>query len=350
MTKLTNHNALPSVPPRAATFEQLIDIYLQYKLINNHFSTATIPKSYPSILKQAVLHFKKFDVQNVQEIATVHVRDYMLSLDNQGYSNYTVRGYLTVIKGFFSWCHLYDIHKDITRDLRIKRKIGNRFTKSILTQQQIKSCLTHLSKCVSEHSENPYRQKIALRNQAIFYVLLTTGIRGNSLVNLRWKDLDSSGQINYRKKGDVGSARDNWALLSPRCLGFLNQYLATRAGEAQTSETPLFAPHGRNKKYYENQRLEDGKFGLAMTVRNVQHIIRNIFIAADVPTAVARKFTMHSLRHSFAVFHARKHGLEATSDRLDHRDPRSVKPYAAYFEEERRRAQWHHLDFTSEEE
>lgn len=129
----------------------------------------------------------------------------------------------------------------------------------------------------------------SIRDKAILEMIYSTGMRVGELVDLCLKDIDVlSDSIKVQGKG----RKERIVMLGPPAYRALTDYLQSRKTlleETRKTTTALFL----------NQR------GTKLTDRSV----RRIFKKYSIPTGLDRRFSPHSLRHSFAT-----HILNAGAD------------------------------------
>ncbi|RLF20539.1 MAG: hypothetical protein DRZ82_01985 [Thermoprotei archaeon] len=115
------------------------------------------------------------------------------------------------------------------------------------------------------------------RDKLIIRLLYVTGLRVSELVNLNWEDID-----------------------------FNNREIIVRAGKGGKSRIVLIDDRTLNmlKEYRRLIRKEKGSV-FDLSVRTVQHIVKELRERANIP----KKVTPHVLRHTFAT-----HLLEAGAD------------------------------------
>jgi site-specific recombinase XerD len=115
-------------------------------------------------------------IKDLKAVTLFHIRAFVIyvqgikSRKNKKISDLTVKGYVQVVKGFFSWC----INEELLKDnpaLKLERpKVGN-YVISTFTQEEIK---TLLAVCDLK-TERGYR------DYTIMLLLLDTGIRVSEL-------------------------------------------------------------------------------------------------------------------------------------------------------------------------
>jgi site-specific recombinase XerD len=122
-----------------------------------------------------------------------------------------------------------------------------------------------------------------LKHKTILMLTYSAGLRVGEVVRLRLSDLDEERKLIHLHKAK--GAKDRYTVLSPAFLSILAEYLQ----EYRPKEF-LFEGHDRRRHYSE---------------RSVQHI----FERAVAKAGIAKKVSVHTLRHSFAT-----HLLEAGTD------------------------------------
>lgn len=131
----------------------------------------------------------------------------------------------------------------------------------------------------------------ALRDRAILYTLVDTGIRASELTALLWGDYTESSGRMYIRHGKGDKAR--FVFVGDRGMAALWRYVTTR--DDIRSEQPLFATAS----------------GQAMDRTNLLHLVQRIGTRAGV-----QRVHPHRFRHTFAIEFLRNGGRELELQRL----------------------------------
>jgi site-specific recombinase XerC len=150
----------------------------------------------------------------------------------------------------------------------------------------------------------------AERDCALFNLMLRSGLRVGSVVDLKIEDLDlERGVLHFRGKG----GRRDHAFISPDTVAHLRAFIASR------TSGPLFA----------------GRDGTALTTRHVARRLRGWAKRAGI----ARRVSPHQLRHALAQkLYAQTGDVLLVREVLRHRNIASTMVYVRIDEERVRRA------------
>lgn len=154
----------------------------------------------------------------------------------------------------------------------------------------------------------------ALRDKALLYMLVDTGIRVSELTALLWSDYtETSGRLHIRHgKGN----KERFVFLGERGMTALWRYITTR--EEIRSSDPLFAT----------------VHGVAMDRSNVLHLVQRIGLRAGI-----KKVHPHRFRHTFAIEFLRNGGRELELQRLlGHEKRETIAIYVTLAEVDLQRA------------
>ena len=206
----------------------------------------------------------------------------------------TVHGYIVAVKLFFQWLEYEGLYANIAD--RVKNvKVDMYHKKDPLTSKQAGKVLDGLN----------LESLAGLRDYAIICLMLTTGLRTQSIVLADVCDLGTLEGIPvlyYQGKGHTEKA--DFVKLSPPVVNAVKRYLTAR-GEPCSRE-PLFvsaAPRNRGER---------------MTTRSISRIVKNALKAAGLESD---RLTAHSLRHTAATL-ALKNGasLNEVQELLGHKN------------------------------
>ena len=281
--------------------ESLVDSFIQAQDVK-----LSSKELYRRTLKQ---YFNWIDNKNylLSEIARPQLLEYKDELLNSGMSSLTVGSYITSVRRFYEWAEANKFYPNVAKGIKTpKRK--QQFKKQPLLPEQATALL------------NFYQDK-ALRDYAIFTLLLRTGLRTIEVIRANIEDITFKGsQRVLLVHGKGRDEKDNFVLLTEKAYQPIAEYLATR-GKVNSSE-PLFTSSSNNSK------------GDRLTTRTISYIAKEGLKAIGLDE---RSFTAHSLRHTTAVNILRGGGsLEQAQFTLRHSNPATTQIYTATLNEERR--------------
>lgn len=141
--------------------------------------------------------------------------------------------------------------------------------------------LEDLIKLISFPSTYEKDPRVAKRNRCILEVLISTGMRISELTRLNRSDIDGSGRIFIMGKGK----KERFVYLTPRAIGFVNDYLTTR----NDLYPALFVPYRGL-----NSQLKDKRISTNYIQERIKKYREKLKI--NLPTSA------HSLRHGFATY------------------------------------------------
>ena len=137
--------------------------------------------------------------------------------------------------------------------------------------------LTDLQQLFQMLSEE--HSSLSLRNEAMFKLLATSGMRRSELVTLTWEQVDFSSQtIRIYGKGK----KERLLPLHPVVLPLLQAYKATRKKHQCHPSQPVFL----------------NKLGKPLDPRGFHSIFKNALRKSGLPPS---RFSLHHLRHTFAT-------------------------------------------------
>lgn len=124
-------------------------------------------------------------------------------------------------------------------------------------------------------------QEVCMRNRAMLETLFATGMRISELISLNRDQIDKTGRIFIRGKGN----KERFVYLTERAKKHIDDYLALR-----TDESPaLFIPYSGRNAHKEKARISPNY--LQMKIKQYRERL-----GINVPTSA------HSLRHGFATY------------------------------------------------
>lgn len=230
-----------------------------------------------------------------------HIIDYKHHLQELGKSEFTVCGYVTVVKIFYSFCegrhYCENIGLGIKSSFRMKK-----YYKLPLTSGQCSQLLESID------TSTP----IGRRDKLIIMLMLSNGLRTCEVQRIDIGDLgkvDDKAVLRIQRKGRTD--KDDTVVLAGEVLELIEDYLSDR-GELKMDD-PLLLTHMKGK---ENGRL------LKSTI---SAIVKRRLAAVGI---VDERITAHSLRHTCASLMIEQ-GLDpqVVQDMLGHSNPSTTRLY-----------------------
>jgi integrase/recombinase XerC len=280
--------------------EKALAEFLHYLALEKNASALTV-KSYREDLTQALVFFSERlgGKAGLGQLTTRVFRAYLVWLHEQGYAKATVARRVAAVR---SWCRflcrrgaLASNPADSLRGPRQDRKLPN-----MLAEDAISKLL----------EAPPAALPMGLRDRAILETLYSAGLRVSELTGLNLEDVDlDSGLATVRGKGK----RERLALLGPRCLEALKDWLAAR----QSAQAAKGKPAKVNAVFL-------NKNGTRLTSRSVGRLLDKYLAQAGLDA----RASPHSLRHSFAT-HLLDRGADIRSvqELLGHRSLANTQIY-----------------------
>lgn len=243
----------------------------------------------------------KYSLENLRFLDQEDIHCYKESLIRSGKSSYTVSGYITVVRKFFSWLESKKIFPNIAKNVKgLKKPKG--FRKDCLTVEQIKMALASFDTNTTE----------GLRDYALFNLLIRTGLRTVEVSRATVGDLrQESGEAILQVQGKGRDSKDDFVLLVDETLRPLRKYLASRG--ALSEKDPLFSSTSNRTN------------GEPLKERTISWIIKEALRKIDIDDS---RITAHSLRHT-AVSLSIKNGasLIQAQAMARHSDPKTTMIY-----------------------
>lgn len=195
----------------------------------------------------------------------------------QSHKPATVHGYIIAVKLFFKWTEEEKIYPNIAA--RVKNTTVDIYhKKDPLTSRQAGRVLDKLDT----------ETAAGLRDYAIIALMLTTGLRTQSIILANIEDIKPLGDMTvlyYQGKGHEEKA--DFVKISEPVLKALNRYIETRkANSSPAPSAPLFVS------------IAHRNGGERMTTRSISRIVKNALKSAGLESD---RLTAHSLRHTAAT-------------------------------------------------
>ncbi len=222
---------------------------------------------YARALKQIFSYFLDNGITSPSKADVIKYKDHLKK--SRAISPNTGQRYMSTARQFFSWCEIEEITpKNIAQGVK-GIKGGVKHTKDSLNRDQINDILTGI--------DSP-------RDQALFILMLTGGLRCVEIVRADYGDLQSkAGHPVLYVQGKGHDAKDDFIKLDNHTYKALLAYLKTR-GPLQPTD-PLFASDANRNK------------GLRLTTISISRILKTYFRKAGIDSP---RVTAHSTRHSTA--------------------------------------------------
>ncbi|OKL36679.1 tyrosine-type recombinase/integrase [Domibacillus mangrovi] len=262
-------------------YVQASDDFLFYLEIEKNYSVNTL-NSYAFDLKL----FGEFLEENhrslnLDDITSSSVRRFVQDqVINHNIKPRTLQRRISCLKSFCQYCLKENLMQlDFTAGI-VSPKADKKLPK-YMTIQELAKLFTYLEK-----DSGPF----ALRNELMFKLLATTGMRRQELVDLTWEQIDLDNQtILVRGKGK----KERLLPLHPIVLPVFEKYKQTLTEQQNHYSEPIFY----NKNY---KMLGSG---------GLHKIFKETLDRAGLPS---HRFTLHHLRHTFATLM-----LQNNKDKVD---------------------------------
>lgn len=204
------------------------------------------------------------------------IREYKTLLLNN-YKRVSASNIFKIVKMFFRWLAGEGLYSDIARNIKTISLDTEDHRSKYLNDKDIAAIISTL----------PTSSAKDKRNLAIFYLLLTTGIRASELLNINIEDIKEQDGFNVLYiKGKGRTSKNEFVKLPFKTLQLIEAYLLTR-GTAEPTEPLFTATANKNTK---------------LSIRGLEKIIDSIYKRAGVEGGC-----VHTLRHT-AITQALKEG------------------------------------------
>lgn len=235
---------------------------------------------------------EEFGVTELEQVKIIHLRQFIQLLmgTKSGANNprtptqdkllsaYTVRGYVRVIKVFFSWCVDEDV-LDVNPSTRLVQPKAPDYLIPTFTPEHIEKMLAACDQKTRE----------GFRDYALLLVLLDTGMRVSELCGLRLDDVHVSGSSGAYVKVFGKGRKEREIGLHPEVGKLLWKYVQKYRYPADSSETTLFL----------------GRSGEPLRVSGVSALLKRVKKASGIEGV---RVSAHTFRHTFAKFYLQRGG------------------------------------------
>jgi site-specific recombinase XerD len=206
-------------------------------------------------------------------------------------SERTIQTYARSVRAFCHWLVRREVLERNPFDRVVFPKVGKPLIRTISPEEFERLLLA----CTPPNESGPIATRAAVRNRAILWVLLDTGIRVSELCGLRLSDFDRKhGVITVKGKG----SKERRIALGQNCLRNLLYYLDRyRPDEDELAE---WGSAGEDHLFLSETRLPLTKNGVSLVFKRIReraeisdkrispHIFRLSFVVRWVGTVVAR--------------------------------------------------------------
>lgn len=258
------------------TFEKSAETYI--RSMKSTGKTPATVASYSGTLEKFGAFLEDQGIQNVEDVRPLTIMEYVESR-SESISATTLNLELTHLRCFFSWAEDMEIidRSPVKKSIKVEksalREAQNKEYDGIISAEEVSSILSN------DHPANTYRSQYS-RNAALLLVFLTTGLRNESVRELRVGDMDFAA-----KRIKVNAAKGNKTGYAPLCdiaIVALRAYLADHPALTADSYLFGFEKDGEWKPFSRQQ--------MSNTVEAA--------IKSYLPERMGIR--SHALRHSFA--------------------------------------------------
>ena len=242
----------------------------------------------------------EFAGQKVDSVTTANIRDFLISLREQGLSPASVARSLSSIKSFFKYLsqdkQFQDNPAEILETPKRWRKLPD-----VLSSEDVDNLL----KCPDLESV------LGLRNKAMLEILYASGLRVSELINLQVSQLDM--QVGYLRTLGKGSKERIVPIGAMAKRAVENYILNSRPALVSSRKDG-----GKSEQLFVTRR------GRGMTRQGFWKLLKGYVTQANIRASVSP----HTLRHAFAT-HLLERGadLRSVQQMLGHSDISTTQIY-----------------------
>ena len=246
--------------------------FLEYLEIEKGRSLKTV-ENYDRYLSKFI---KQANLKDAKDVTDDAVRGFRLVINREGLKKNTQNYHLIALRTMLKYAAKRDVKTLAPERIELAKTPGREL--DLVSEQELQRLLDLPTKALAK---NPSDEK-ALRDKAILELLFSTGLRVSELCGLDDDSINlSRDEFSVRGKGE----KVRLVFLSDAARQAIKNYLSKR----RAFGTALFL---NNSKINKN-RGEDGR----LTPRSVERLVR----AYAIKAGISKKFTPHTLRHSFAT-------------------------------------------------
>ncbi|MHA1791385.1 MAG: site-specific tyrosine recombinase/integron integrase, partial [Promethearchaeota archaeon] len=282
-----------------ASIKDIIEDFLVTKKIEEGRSDNTI-KAYKhdlSIFFEFMLSYCRvthYSLESLNSIKTIHVRRFLMYLDDRNYSKQGIARKIATLKSFFNHAIFMSyISTNPTERIRSPKISKSEYLPKFLTHEEIQKILEHAKK------------HLWIQDYILLRLLYATMCRVSEVCNIKIKDIDfNRGIILVKGKGN----KERWVPLDDNTLELIKKVIIPVRSNLND---PLFI----------NSR------GRAIQPRVIQTMFQKI--KKDLKFPEEKRITPHVFRHTGATM-LRRNGMDISElqDLLGHASPNTTRIYA----------------------
>jgi len=220
--------------------------------------------------RQLKLFFRWLENRDIVKPNSEAIAAYIVYLEKKkGLSDFTICGYLTAIKLFFSWLETVNKYPDIAKKIKGPKK-KNIIKKAFLNNEQVEELLKSIDRATVDGK----------RDYALINLMVSTGIRIIEVQQAKRGDLiDCCDFVVLWAQGKGKDFKNKHIKLEKAIFAPIYEYLDERKLSSDTE--PLFASHSKKN------------FGQSITIRSISRIVKNRLRAIGINN---KKISADSLR------------------------------------------------------
>ncbi len=273
--------------------------FLKYLSIEKNSSHNTIVKYKADLNKLCLYLNNNCGINNIEPVTISHLRQYLEYIKNTGkLSSSTVANKIAVIKSFFKY--LYEqgsLDKNPASLLKMPRR--HKKIPKFLNDIELAKLLSAPDRVAGKRSK-----KFKLRDKLILNLLAFGGLRKSELLNLNWDDINLGSKYLIVRNGK--NKTDRMIPLHENVYELLEGYLSKRL--------PLKC-----------EALIIGERDKRLGISSLELIFKKYIKLSGLS---GKKYTLHSLRHTFATRLLNKNvSLVKIKNLLGHRSIESTEIY-----------------------
>jgi site-specific recombinase XerD len=230
----------------------------------------------------------------ITDIKVAHVKRFLLSLDERGYTKTGIARKIATLKSFFTHCRFMGrIQVNPLDQVKSPRISEAEHLPKFLTQEEIDKVLAFA------------REHKWIQEYILLRFLYATMCRVSEACGIMVKDLDlARGFVHLRGKGN----KERWVPLDPKTIALIQRLV-------------MPVRHEPNDPLFTNKR------GMPIKPRVVESLFQRIKQALHLPAD--KKMTPHVFRHTGATM-LRRNGMDISElqDLLGHASPNTTRIYA----------------------
>lgn len=265
-------------------FQNLVNEYLQNNHDLNNWRSGTTVQTY----KKNLLGFSSWMAKRrLKKPRARNIVDYLHEKQRRDCSPAYLNTILSTLRGFFAWCEAKEIYQDITRGVKNFKQF-KRHRRRAMNEVQLKRFFEQFD--VTRQGDRVLK--------VVFLLMLTTGMRRQSLCGLRRKHL-------FEKEDSQG--QKHWWIA-----------IKQKGRDTYDHEVPLNGAVARMVLAILEERAIT-KQGQQMWPFTGDDLSREFRIRADRARLFGPEYTLHSLRHTTAtVSFALGQELNSVKEMLGH--------------------------------